>query len=261
MSSYRERVDRILKEEAEAKIAEASRITTEKAEAAKRESEEIQRHNRSVLEAQSRINTLFNQLDVNRRLLRLKDEIWQGLGTIEDISEPPVKDSTGRLSPAFRKGAKLIYRYDVPGEKKYKSHSKREYGPYSVSGTGDRANESRTEVGWNTVFWEELGSFETREVGTSTEVRIDYDVESWRKSTIFVIGGLVSFIDLSPANLSDIIAMKSFIDNALLEDAVYRTKNDGLPFQLRDKARQEISELYAEIGRNKKRSFFGKLFG
>lgn len=117
MPNYKERVDKILRGEAEAKMAEVSRIAAEKAEAAKIKSEEIQRHNKSVLEAQSRINTLFSQLDVNGYLLRLKNEIWQGLGTIEDISEPPVKDSTGRLSPAFRKGAKLIYRYDVPGKK------------------------------------------------------------------------------------------------------------------------------------------------
>lgn len=55
--------------------------------------------------------------------------------------------------------------------------------------------------------------------------------------------------------------MKSFIDTALLEIAVYRTKNGLLPSQLRDKAQQEMSEMYAKIGRNKKRHFFGKLFG
>lgn len=47
------------------------------------------------------------------------------------------------------------------------------------------------EVGWYTVFWEELVSFETREEETSIEVKIDYSVESGRKSTMFVIGGPV----------------------------------------------------------------------
>lgn len=258
MFGYRERLDRILREEAEVKMAEASRVAAEKAEAARREWEEIQRHNRNVLEAWNRINILYDQLDVDKCFLRLKYEIWQGLGMIKDISQPPIKDSTGRLSSTFQKGTELVYRYETPGAKKYRSGSKRVHGPYSKSASGESGN-PYTEVGWHYESWAELVSFEIKEEVTRTEVVIKHNVNAQGVPEIRLwYPGRTKEV-----KLDEIETMRSLIDDGLLRDAVYRTKNGMLPSQLRDKAQQEISEMRARIALNTKweRSFWGKLLG